>query len=86
MIISTMDNSINVNALLLFIKIELSHIYKNARLYYLLLNMLDKHHISFYKKLTLNGSVAQWLERTPDKREVGSSTLPRPTSYFLITK
>ena len=26
------------------------------------------------------GPIAQlWLERTPDKREVGSSTLPRPT-------
>ena len=22
-----------------------------------------------------------WLERTPDKREVGSSSLPRPTIY-----
>ena len=24
-----------------------------------------------------------WLERTPDKREVGSSILPRPTSIVL---
>ena len=23
-----------------------------------------------------------WLERTPDKREVGSSSLPRPTIYM----
>ena len=26
------------------------------------------------------GPIAQWLERTPDKGEVGSSTLPRPTT------
>lgn len=25
------------------------------------------------------GHIAQWLERTPDKREVGGSTPPRPT-------
>ena len=31
----------------------------------------------------LDGPIAQfWLERTPDKREVGSSSLPRPTSFF----
>ncbi len=29
----------------------------------------------------MEGPIAQfWLERTPDKREVGSSSLPRPTS------
>ena len=26
-----------------------------------------------------------WLERTPDKGEVGSSSLPRPTILFLLT-
>jgi hypothetical protein len=31
--------------------------------------------------ITERGPIAQMrLERTPDKREVGSSTLPRPTS------
>ena len=25
-----------------------------------------------------------WLERTPDKREVGGSNPPRPTSFFQI--
>ena len=32
------------------------------------------------------GPIAQLrLERTPDKREVGSSTLPRPThTYFVV--
>ena len=24
-----------------------------------------------------------WLERTPDKGEVGSSSLPRPTTYMI---
>ena len=26
-----------------------------------------------------------WLERTPDKREVGSSSLPRPTIFARLT-
>ena len=31
----------------------------------------------------VEGPIAQfWLERTPDKREVGSSSLPRPTISF----
>ena len=25
-----------------------------------------------------------WLERTPDKGEVGSSSLPRPTNFKLL--
>src|SRR5258707_1686382 len=32
------------------------------------------------------GLELSWLERTPDKREVGSSTLPRPTIEFSDLK
>ena len=33
--------------------------------------------------MCLYGLVAQWLERTPDKREVGGSSPPKPTTSLF---
>ncbi|CAN0047516.1 unnamed protein product, partial [Phaeothamnion confervicola] len=33
--------------------------------------------------LEISATVTLWLERTPDKREVGGSTPPRPTSNMV---
>ena len=35
--------------------------------------------IQFERKEAFRACSSAWLERTPDKREVGSSSLPRPT-------
>ena len=35
------------------------------------------------RNLYICGPVARWLERTPDKREVGSSSLLRSTINFI---
>ena len=32
------------------------------------------------------GLSLRWLERTPDKREVGGSSPLKPTTYFLVNK
>ncbi len=38
--------------------------------------------VCFVEIQQLKGLQLSWLERTPDKREVGSSSLPRPTRFI----
>ena len=43
--------------------------------------------MTHHSQLEVEGPIAQMrLERTPDKREVGSSTLPRPTKTIKNLK
>ena len=38
--------------------------------------------IQFERIEAFRACSSAWLERTPDKREVGSSSLPRPTNFL----